>query len=50
MNAWIGKISQCTHQEKVSSPTRAQTLPAKTELLVKEEHKKRGFFTLKRGK
>ncbi|XP_074603103.1 spectrin beta chain-like [Brevipalpus obovatus] len=50
MNAWIGKISQCNHQEKVSSPTRAQTLPAKTEPLVKEEHKKRGFFTLKRGK
>ncbi|XP_074602834.1 spectrin beta chain-like isoform X2 [Brevipalpus obovatus] len=50
MNAWIGKISQCNREPKVSSPTRAQTLPAKAEALVKEEHKKRGFFTMKKGK
>lgn len=49
MNVWVGKISQCNQEsQKASSPTRAQTLPAKTEPLAKEEHKKRGFFTMKK--
>lgn len=46
---WIGKMNSVTGPEGTSIPSRSQTLPARTtEDPGKEEHKKRGFFTLKK--
>jgi len=45
---WIGKVNSVTGSEGASLPQRSQTLPARTDDSGKEEHKKRGFFTLKK--
>ncbi|XP_076464437.1 spectrin beta chain-like isoform X2 [Babylonia areolata] len=47
-DTWIGRINSVTGGEGTSIPTRSQTLPARTDDSGKEEHKKRGFFTLKK--
>ncbi|CAC5357260.1 SPTB [Mytilus coruscus] len=49
MEQWIQMISQGTGAEGTSRmPTKSQTLPARMETEKKEEHKKKGIFTLKR--
>ncbi|XP_063428451.1 spectrin beta chain-like isoform X4 [Mytilus trossulus] len=49
MEQWIQMISQGTGAEGTSRmPTKSQTLPARMETDKKEEHKKKGIFTLKR--
>lgn len=47
MNLWLQKL-QSAVGEGSSGPSRSQTLPAKGDSERKEEHKKRGFFTLKK--
>ncbi|XP_076098573.1 spectrin beta chain-like isoform X12 [Mytilus galloprovincialis] len=49
MEQWIQMISQGTGAEGTSRmPSKSQTLPARMETEKKEEHKKKGIFTLKR--
>ncbi|ESP01600.1 hypothetical protein LOTGIDRAFT_139452 [Lottia gigantea] len=48
-DTWILRINGSTGSEGAASmPSRAQTLPARTDESKKEEHKKRSFFTLKK--
>ncbi|XP_041353644.1 spectrin beta chain-like isoform X2 [Gigantopelta aegis] len=44
---WIAKLNLTTGAEGTSTPLKAQSLPARTEP-PKDEHKKRGFFTMKK--
>lgn len=49
MEHWIQMVSQGTGAEGTSTmPSKSQTLPARMEGEKKEEHKKKGIFTLKR--
>uniref|UniRef100_A0A4D5R949 Spectrin beta chain n=1 Tax=Scolopendra viridis TaxID=118503 RepID=A0A4D5R949_SCOVI len=49
MNVWVQKINVAVGEgEGSAGPSRSQTLPAKGESEKKEEHKRRGFFTLKK--
>ncbi|KAK7104923.1 spectrin beta chain-like isoform X2 [Littorina saxatilis] len=50
-DSWIGRINSVTGgggEAPPAVPSRSQTLPARTDDSSKEEHKKRGFFTLKK--
>ncbi|XP_067680907.1 spectrin beta chain-like isoform X4 [Haliotis asinina] len=47
-NTWIARVNMSTGGEGTSVPTKSQTLPARTDESRKEEHKKKGFFTLKK--
>ncbi|XP_022245252.1 spectrin beta chain-like isoform X3 [Limulus polyphemus] len=50
MNEWLQKLQvNIGERESSAGPSRSQTLPAKSEGEKKEEHKKRGFFTLKKN-
>lgn len=48
METWISQIGLVTGTEPVSASGRSQTLPAKMEGSTDKEHKKKGFFTLKK--
>ncbi|XP_013782687.1 spectrin beta chain-like isoform X2 [Limulus polyphemus] len=49
MSSWVQKLQVAAGEgESPGWPSRSQTLPAKSEGEKKEEHKKRGFFTLKK--
>ncbi|GFT00678.1 spectrin beta chain [Nephila pilipes] len=46
MNLWLQKLQAAIGSEGSAGPSRSQTLPAGDK---KDEHKKRGFFTLKKN-
>lgn len=49
MNLWLQKLQVAVKTESShEGPSRSQTLPAKGDSEKKDEHKKRGFFTLKK--
>ncbi|XP_074662524.1 spectrin beta chain-like isoform X4 [Tubulanus polymorphus] len=49
MNVWLTKINTCIGEDG-GSPSRAQTLPAKTDSPTRGEPKRRSFFTLGKKK
>jgi len=49
MNNWIGQINAVAGSESAASSSRAQTMPASSEVR-RDESKKRGFFTLGKKK
>ncbi|XP_033733764.1 spectrin beta chain-like isoform X12 [Pecten maximus] len=48
METWISQVVLVTGTEPASASGRSQTMPARMEGSVEKEHKKKGFFTLKK--
>lgn len=48
MEQWIEKINSAVESVQSPGPSRSQTMPAKGSGEKKDDHKKRGIFTLKK--
>ncbi|XP_067118326.1 spectrin beta chain isoform X1 [Centruroides vittatus] len=49
VNVWIEKLQAASGEGEGAGPSHSQTLPAKGEGDKKDEHKRHGFFTLKKN-